>query len=851
MTAIDLSGTWRYETDPEDTGLQRKLYTQVLPQEGFRLPGSASENHVGRPFRAADHTFREIIRAPHERFEFIGPLWLQREIDLPDLGDQQLTLFLERVNMTSQLWVDGEPAGRQVISLSVPHTHALPPLSPGRHTLTLRLDNRPLVSNGTWASGYSIDTQGYWIGVAGRMELQLQPRWRLERLGVHPSEDDMDVELFVFTDIHVPATLMPGTVTLRVTEPGGHPLPPVTLPITLFTRQQRLRLHMPLPRVTLWNEFTPARYTLTATLEAGGHTCQGSCLFGLRQPRVFNQRLFLNDRQLALRGTIDCAQFPLTGYPPTDRATWLHRMRTLKAWGLNHVRFHAWCPPEAAFEAADEAGMYLQIEMPLWLNQDIGQPELGDDPIHRPFYMQEALSIIKQYGHHPSFLLFSCGNETMGDFELLDDIIRMLKAIDSRHLYTLTSNFDHPVQPSEDYFSAFCTSGLPLRIQHLHDRVARATDVDFSKSAAATPAPILTFEVGQYCLTPDVRIIEDYTGAMEPCNFQWIRQQMEERGVLKLLPAYLAASGDLAVKLYKEDIEAVLRTEDLGGFQLLSLSDYTGQSTACVGLLDVFLRSKGVCSPEDFRCFCGSVVPLFKARRIFSNQETLEADLQLYDHGPKPIDRPIYHVNITRDGIPFWNTQTTQTHLSVPLQGIDCSSELDVTVTVAGHSNHWQVYVFVPAEAADEVPVLRTPEQLTRAAQTCGHYLALSSCFPDTTQGSFCPVFWSPVHFPSASPCGMIIDATHPALAGFPTECYPDYQWKDLLERSRNAVLPEGARPIMEAVPNFTDSTRRSPLYEMQLGQAQVLVCGFDLKQEDLPTRQLRASLCHYLNHHS
>lgn len=851
MNSISLTGAWRYETDPEDTGRARKLYTRPLTQEGFHLPGSACENQVGHPFRASEHTFREIIRSPHERYEYIGPMWLQREVELPDLGEHQLALYLERVNMASELWVDGEPVGRQIISLSTPHTYLLPPLQAGTHTLTLRLDNRPLVTNGTWASGYSVDTQGYWIGVAGRVELQVLPRWRVERLGAYPTENGMDVELFVYTDIHQPGTLLPGMVTLRVTEPDGTPLPPVSMPVTLFTRQQRMRLHVTLPRVIPWNEFSPSRYSLAVTLEAGGHICQGSCRFGLRRPHVEQARLFLNDRQLALRGTIDCAQFPLTGYPPTDKAAWLSRMNTLKSWGLNHVRFHAWCPPEAAFEAADETGMYLQIEMPLWLNQEIGEPELGDDPIHRPFYMQEALSIIKRYGQHPSFLLFSCGNETMGDFELLDDILRMLKAIDPRHLYTLTSNYDHPVQPSEDYFSALSTTGLPLRIQHLHDRVSQATDADFSQSIASTPVPILTFEVGQYCLTPDVRIIEDYTGAMEPCNFEWIRQQMAARGVLPLLPEYLAASGNLAVKMYKEDIEAVLRTEALGGFQLLALSDYTGQSTACVGLLDVMLRSKGVCTPEMFRCFCDCVVPLFKARRIFSNEETLEADLQLYDHGPTPIAEPSYEIRITRNGRPFWQTRTTVPHISVPLASIDRASRLEVTVTVAGHSNHWQVYVFPPVEAVEAIPVLRTPEELSRAKQTGGRYLALASCFQETAPGGFIPVFWSPVHFPSVSPCGMMIDAAHPALACFPTERYPDYQWKQLLEKSRNITLPDGIQPIMEAVPNFTDSTRRSPLFEARMGKAQVLVCGFDLDQPDLPTRQLKASLFQYMSSHS
>ncbi len=847
MMVLDLSGAWRYETDPGDSGLARGLQGGALAGAGFALPGSASENRVGTPFDAGAHTFREIIRAPHERYETVGPLWLSREIDVPQaFAGQDAELYLERVNVSSRVFVDGQPCGRESLGLSAPHVHALRGLAPGRHTLTLRLDNRDLITGGGWASGYSIDTQGMWIGVAGRIELRAKPRLRIERMDVFPDAAGIDVHVIACSGIHTPQTLLEGSLMLQAVAPDGTALPEIAVPVTLFTSRQRITCRYDIDNPVLWSEFAPALYTLHARLTLDGEQDEHRCTFGLRTIAVQGKQMVLNGRPIALRGTIDCAQFPLTGYPPTDRETWLSRMRTIKSCGLNHVRFHAWCPPEAAFAAADETGMMLQVEMPLWLNNDIGLPELGDDPIHRSFYTQEAAAIVKAYGNHPSFLFFSCGNETLGDFELLDDLIRGLRATDSRRLYTLTSNFDHPVGESEDFFTAFEYHKLPIRIQHLHDRVAQATDVDFAQAVSACPVPVVTFEVGQYCFTPDVSIIEDYTGAIQPCNFEWIRARMEASGVLHRLPEYMAASGDLAVKLYKEDIEAALRTRGLGGIQLLSLCDYTGQSTAIVGVLDVMLRSKGVCTPEEFAAFFGPVVPLMKAGRIFTPEETLEADLMLYDFGQTPIAQPVYEVEITCGGEPFFAAQTRETHISVPLAAVTRSCRLDVRVTVSGHANRWQVYVF----AKDDEPavsVLRTPQALARAAEDGGRHIALASCFEGATPGSFIPVFWSPVHFPSEKPCGMMIDAAHPALASFPTQAYPDYQWQALLDASMNLPLPEGARAIMEAVPNFADCTPRSPLFELRVGRAQVLVCGFDWEMDTPAARQLRASLAKYM----
>lgn len=239
MKNIDISGVWRYETDPKDMGRTQRFFARTLTGEGFHLPGSACENHVGTPFDVARYTFWEIICAPRERYEYIGPRWLQREVDVPKRFEGQDTfLFLERVNMESQLWLDGEPVGLPVVELSAPHVYVLPRLTPGRHTLTLRLDNCPLITNGTWASGYSVDTQGYWIGMIGKMELYCKPIWKVEDAAIFPDETGIIVQSLVMSDLHSPPALVTGKLTLSVITPDGRTLPPQTTEAKLFTHRQ-------------------------------------------------------------------------------------------------------------------------------------------------------------------------------------------------------------------------------------------------------------------------------------------------------------------------------------------------------------------------------------------------------------------------------------------------------------------------------------------------------------------------------------------------------------------------------------------------------------------------------------
>lgn len=853
MNDLDLSGSWYYETDEADRGLAEGYFNRKLKGEGFCLPGSACENGVGRRQEYFDSFSKEAIRAPRERYEYIGPLWLQREVEVPEETEgKAITFFMERVNVASELWIDGEKIGRQIIELSAPHTYVLTDrLTPGRHRFTLRLDNRNLLSLDTMSSGYSIDTQGYWNGAIGAIRLQWEERFHLEDIQVYPEEDGIFVHVTQASDCHY-ARRCAAALHLTVTGPDGEETECLTHSSVLVNSRQVEHIRYGMEDIRWWDEFAPNLYQLTVAMEVEGRvTDQKTVPFGMRLIRREGRHFLLNGRQISFRGTTDCAIHPLTGYPPMDLETWKKKMRTVKDYGMNYVRFHAWCPPEAAFAAADELGVYLSVEMPFWLNKDVCALEAGDDPIHRSYFIQEAIAISKQYGNHPSFLLFSNGNEIMGDFELLEDITVLMKGYDRRRLYTLTSNFDHPLAPCEDYFCAFEADGHRTRNQNLQDLVAESTCLDFADAVNAMPVPVMSFEVGQYCVYPDVDAISRYTGNMLPVNLDVIKKSMEENGILPRLKRYIQTSGKLAARLYKEDLESALRTKDFGGISLLALTDYTGQSTAMVGLLDAFWESKGIIEPEEFRRFCSPVVPLWKARRIFSNEETLTAQLDLYDFGREKTEDPLFHVVIRAGDRMVYETATRERRIQVPLCAVKESSLLTVQLSVGEHSNAWRIFVFAEGGKAACPPILQgNSREVKEMIEHGGRALVGSDGLNRPIPGSFIPVFWSPVHFPSSQPCGARIDETHKALSGFPTDDGLDFQWKELMDHCKAAdigAFGDAFSPIVEMVPNFVDNRPSSPLFAAKVGKAELLYCGFDLNREDLATKQLRKSLADYM----
>lgn len=405
----------------------------------------------------------------------------------------------------------------------------------------------------------------------------------------------------------------------------------------------------------LWDEFNPSIINVNASLfscdnstkyDAGGSAESGDtkgglddlaskkldekCVrTGLRELSSEGRNLFINGRRLSLRGTLECCVFPKTGYPPCTPEEWHRIYRVVKDCGLNHVRFHSWCPPEAAFDAADEEGVYLQVECPLWKNQGSG---FNGDAAFTNWLFAESERIIDMYGNHPSFILFNSGNEPDGCFvDFLGLWTSFWKQKDGRRLYNTSSgwavNAENQYEVNSDprlqQWGAEMTSAI--------NALPPETCSDHSATLSLFSKPVVTHEMGQWCVFPDFDEMKLYTGYLKPRNFEVFADILKRRGLLHLARDFLEVSGKHQLLCYKEEIEKLLRTKDSAGFQLLGLSDFPGQGTALVGVLNAFWQEKGYCTKADFHAFCGSSVLLCRMeKRVFTDDETALFKLNLY-----------------------------------------------------------------------------------------------------------------------------------------------------------------------------------------------------------------------------
>ncbi len=748
------------------------------------------------------------------------------------MAGKPLQLSLERVMWRSRLAIDGQDLGQAQESLVSPHLFTIEKgLTEGSHLLTLTIDNRQQhdISVDHLAHSYTNDTQIMWNGVLGEMKLCVSPT--VSDVQVYPDIDRRQILIKVTGAADARFALDGNAVSPQKQDDGSYVLP--------------------MDDMRPWSEFSPRLYTLSVT--AGGQTKTVS--FGMRKFSAEGNRLLINNRPTFLRGTLECCIFPLTGTPPMDERGWMKVFSTAREYGLNHLRFHSWCPPEAAFRVADKMGFYCQVELPNW------SLTVNKDSATAQFLYDEFEHIIRHYGNHPSLCIISCGNELQPDFDFLNKLTRYMKTRDPRHLY-LTSTFTFEKghgrrqEPEDDIFVTQWTDKGWVRGQGVFDEHMPDFKSDYREAAQDITVPLISHEIGQYSVYPNIRETEKYTGVLAPLNFEAIRDDLRRKGLLRRADDYLQASGRFASILYKEEIERALKTPQQSGFQLLDLHDFPGQGTALVGLLDAFGDSKGLIEPQRFREFCAPVVPLARFdKAVWSANERFVATIDVADYSEAPQEKEINWQLADESGVTY--ATGTGNRVDVPLDKVGKARRLEFLVTIKDSPwrNRWNIWVYPEVTIPQDRDILVTAD-LGQALQALkkGKKVLFS---PKTStvkglEGKFLPVFWSPVHFPKqAGTMGLLCDPSHPALSDFPTDMHSDWQWWNLVKRSRVMVIDSlpPMRPIVESVDNFVNNRRLALVFEAQVGKGRLIFSSIDLLTDSqLPEiRQMRYSLTNYM----
>ncbi len=900
----DLSGSWSFQVDSLDKGVTNKWFNQPL-KDHIKLPGSMTTNGKGDEVSVNTRWTGNIIdkswftsdeyakyRQPGnikipfwlqpEKY-YKGAAWYQKTIKIPaSWSNKYIQLFIERSHWETTVWIDDVEIGMEN---SLGTAQVFEPgntLQPGIHRLTIRVDNRiKNIQVGNDAHSVSDHTQTNWNGMVGELSLRARPNVFIADVQLYP---DIKNKL-VLAKIQVKNTSgTPKVVSLNLAaipgKSGAMKPAPLTQEVTLSEKEKTIAITYPMgSNPLLWNEFHPDIYEMQVTLKEQGNTDRRRIAFGMRDFKAKGTQFAVNDTLTFLRGTLDCAAFPKTGYPPTDVATWIKHFKTIKAYGLNHIRFHSWCPPEAAFTAADQLGIYLQVECSSWasgFNTDV----IGDGlPIDKYVY-EESEKMVKAYGNHPSFVMMTYGNEPGGKKQTpyLVGFVNHWKTKDARRVYTTAAGW--PVNDASDYHNTPDPriQGWGQGLSSIINKQAPRADYDWTNIISKWKRPVVSHEIGQWCVYPNFREIKKYDGILKPKNFEIFRDKLQENGLIQLADSFFMASGKLQALCYKADIEAALRTPGFGGFQLLGLNDFPGQGTALVGVLDPFWEPKPYITAAGFNQFCAPVVLLARLpKMIYTNNEELVVPLEMANFSNAPIKNALITWSIaSENGTPLFNGSFKKEIIEIGngikidtirqvLGAIKKAQHLVLTAKAGNRTNTWDIFVYpkVLPETSGEVLLTQTLDAnaIEKLNQGGKVLLTLKKGSVKPEMGGdikigFSSIFWNTAWTGKQPPVtlGILCNPKHPALADFPTQYHSNWQWWDAMSHSsaiKLDVLAKHLPPIVRVIDDWVTARSLGLVFECNIGKGKLLVSAIDLvtDQDKRPeARQLLYSLGKYMS---
>jgi len=889
---IDLSGEWQFASDPNDLGQSEKWFSKEL-NDTIILPGSMAENDKGdipglkTPWTGTIYDSSFYFNPALEKYRqegdvkfpfwltpnkyYKGAAWYRKEVKLPSNWEgKRVVLHLERPHWQTTVWVNDQKAGYEN-SLSTPHDYDVTALlKAGSNFITVCVDNRTdSINVGPDSHSVSDHTQGNWNGMVGDLYLEAGSPLYIADMQLYPNIAKKTVKAIISLKNTTGASI-DAKLILEAKSDGKAitSLTAKTEQISMMGDQKVLEVEYAMgDDVLLWDEFNPNLYQMTATLEAAGlETDELQQTFGMRKIEIRDGKILINGRPVFMRGTLECNTFPLTGYPPTDVESWKEIFEACKESGLNHVRFHSQCPPEAAFVAADELGIYVQPEAASWPNHGTS---LGDGRPTDNYILAETERIIKAYGNHPSFVMWAYCNEPYGNYvPFLDKSLKEWKSKDPRRIYTAAAiGRSWSVNPESEYLVRSVPRGLPFTQQP-------NGSFNYDERIADETRPYVTHEMGQYCVFPDFSEIDKYTGVYKAKNFEMFRDILEDHHMGDQAHDFLMASGKLQALCYKAEIEAEFRTKTLDGFQLLGLNDFPGQGSAIIGLLNVFWQEKGYITKTEISHFCNQTVPLAEFDKfVFSKTESLHFPVAVSHYGPADLESvtPSYSIT-TAAGDTLatgdFGSQTIPTgklstigELDFPLNKQATAVQCKLEVNVEGFTNSWDFWVFPSTQNGitnDEIYYTTTLDKAALAKLEVGAFVMLdASGKVENGKGivaNFTPVFWNTSWFKMRPPhtTGILVQEDHPAFKDFPTSYHSDYQWWEIVNRRQVMCIdsfPPSFRPLVQPIDTWFLSRRLAQLFEAKVGKGKLIVSTLNLDPDNGPaSAQLRQSLVEYMN---
>lgn len=895
---LDLSGIWEVAFGECDLELNYR--------DRIQLPSTTEQAGIGK-----ENNEKTSLYLGRKR-PVCGVVWYRRRFVLPKAwNNDYVRLNLERSKFT-KVWIDQREIGESYETL-IAQKYDLGRLKSGEHEILVRVDNNleqyDFFPNSLFnGHQYTQHTQTNWNGILGEIYLENHKGIYIDKVLTHRMENNLEIDIKILPvekqlrdDIHVTVQIIELDTKKNVYE------------FETMYNHEDVRVSILNETFQLWDEYAQALYEIKVSIlnQQEDKLCEDYVVItGRRFVETRKHELRINQNRISLRGSLDCAIYPLTGACPFTVEEWIDILTKMKKFGMNHYRFHSWCPPEAAFVAADQFGMYLQVELSCFANGMYQKEEPQYEEALNRYLYDQSVKVIETFGNHPSFVLFAVGNEMIGNLNEYNELLKFLKNIRADILYCQGANnfllnpqiceedqffVTMRTKPGENIRASFSHNDLPLGSIQTKDRLGTLPTYD--EEVKDIDIPLIAHEIGQYQSFPLLSDSNKYKGPLRGDVYAILEEKLKEKGLLSKDEDFYYASGAVLVECYKAEIEANLRTERMSGFQLLGLQDFTGQGTALVGVLDSFLDNKGFIEAKDFRKFCNEIVVMATLPKYcYELGEDIPFEIYIYNYSGKTkksclsvelkMEEKVIASTYQEDTV---SEKQKLTHVMnkvfVPTD-FENACEAKLTISYGEYENEYVVWLYPETERFNDSInyLVNEKEQMIEFAKVSnnnqevwitntyndkaekvlkenGKVLLCTSKHGKCIEGFFPTDFWCYPMFQEAcinsgnpvapGTMGLLIESNHPAMKHFPTRTYSQWQWQQIVSKGVGVILDDEVEYhiIAQVIDNFDRNHVLGLIYEKTVEKGRLLVCASDLLENlELPeVKQLYTSLLDYM----
>ena len=703
---ISLRGQWEFTTKgvaPSRHPSWQAFYAKPWPgARTIRVPGCWEAQGVGQAGMGVSWDCKWDRGPKPLRSVYQGEAWHRRTAEIPDSW-QGKRIWLKVGGLRSQgwFWVNGKTVA-WVDNYCGTYKYDITDLvQPGKQAVVVAAVNNLMPSRkGLFSYVHRFG------GLYRDVEIEATPDTRIDDAWVRGDFDEATAEVHAVVACTTTATMLKTPILrVTVTTTDGQSVGAGSQPVGFAAEQRTTEVVCRVPLVPFrpWSPESPSLYHAELTLFDGDTPVHDwTERFGVRKIEVRGDRFFLNNRPFFVRGFGDDSVYPLTLVSPASKEEHLRHLRLARAAGFNYVRLHTHCELPEYFEAADEAGIMVQPELPYY--GDYPTEAFAFDPL------RDLAELHRHYRRYVSFTTYCTGNEGLLGRPLDEEIYRFAKRLDPDRLMIHQDGTFNTAKNS-DFRNG------PIRV--------------WRPGSFKCDAPFVAHEYLNLSVKQDPRLEPRFTGVILPPvtlakRDAWLAAAGLDR---RWGDACQDASHALQRHHQKRGLEAARMDPACDGYSFWTIVDVIvsqGRTYSAQGLFSAFWEAKkNGSTPEAFRQFNGPTALLLDIdlnARIAVSGDTVKAGVWISHYGDLPLEQArlrwtlraddILLAQGESDGAPVQLGSTrllASPQIAIPDVAKPVHAILEAQLATGGARNQWDFWVFPRRDRQDGSGIAVSP----------------------------------------------------------------------------------------------------------------------------------------------